>query len=448
VSVGRGARFLFDGSGNTAHLDTQECQTGFFLRDTSRTIFTKADNSVHRHPARRLKGLPLNLPFLSTSIMDKAGIYVFDASRVGGVQPPFVLRHSTNNWQLDSEAERSAVDAQVGAQLFYDMLELMFDYRGIDDRGEAMLSVVGTPGPPNARTSVLELTIDQFNIPSLRGLTRVLFPAGVTYTVSDGVNFPFSAAIDVIGHEWGHAVSQLMPDRGPLFSDPKAGRDTEANAVNEAFSDWLGTFMEHFTFPPGFVPANRQPDYIMAGDALRNPTDSNVRRLTRNLANPREQRHPDHAADLRPFSPGCATDPLIDCSHANSGPLNKAFFLMSEGGTHRGITVQRMGINTAIRIAFRANTEIWRQDLTLRDAARGMVTAANQVENSTPAIVKSTRDAFCSVGLLPAIDCPAPVVGTFESSPGGGMTCTLLEGCSVTFNPFSGGGFGGLNTLP
>ena len=45
------------------------------------------------------------------------------------------------------------------------------------------------------------------------------------------------AALDVVGHEWAHAVTQM--------AGANLAYENESGALDEAFSDWMGTAIEH-----------------------------------------------------------------------------------------------------------------------------------------------------------------------------------------------------------
>jgi Zn-dependent metalloprotease len=61
------------------------------------------------------------------------------------------------------------------------------------------------------------------------------------------------------------------------------------------------------------------------------------------------------------------------CVHFNSGILNKFAYLISEGGTHRGITVTGIGRYKLARISYRAMTVGLNQSSSLSDAAVAFV---------------------------------------------------------------------------
>lgn len=141
-----------------------------------------------------------------------------------------------------------------------------------------------------------------------------------------GVNFFEWVTLDVITHEFGHAISQYA---GQLH--PGSMHDENA-AINEAYSDILGTCVEACFQPDGrdqyTLNASRsletQSDWIMFEDMTRNAGN---RWWCRNL------RDPTIGAYEGP-------EPIIykgdhwrtpSEEHVNSTPLSHIFYLISEG---------------------------------------------------------------------------------------------------------------------
>src|SRR5690606_1831460 len=85
---------------------------------------------------------------------------------------------------------------------------------------------------------------------------------------------------------------------------------------------------------------------------------------------------PDHYSEvLTPTDTMCGSTAYNDngCVHFNSGILNKFAYLVSEGGTHRGVTVTGIGRKKLARITYRAMTVGLNQSSTLAHAANAFV---------------------------------------------------------------------------
>ena len=136
--------------------------------------------------------------------------------------------------------------------------------------------------------------------------------SGPAVVVSGGVRSAvrnFAGSLDVVAHELTHGVTAHSSNLLPL---------NEAGALNEAFSDMMGTSVEFFTRP---ASAN----YIM-GDNL---TSTFVPGFQRSLQDPLSLGTPDHYSIRRTDS---ADNGEV---HNNSTIPSHAFYLAIEGGTNR-----------------------------------------------------------------------------------------------------------------
>jgi Zn-dependent metalloprotease len=248
-----------------------------------------------------------------------------------------------NSW--GDAGQKSGVDAHVNAGKVYDFLKNTFSLNSYDKNGSGMRSIVES--------------IECTNNASWNGeLLRVRYCVGT----------PFSSALDVVGHEWGHAVSEKASDRSSSL-----GSSGEAGALNEAFSDWMGTALEH-------------------GNGEYNWTIGEGAEIIRNLADPRQTNQPDiyGGADWSPNN----------SAHKNSGVPNKMFYLLSDPGTRtfNNVTVTGIGIDKAIKIAYKANMEKWGAGLIFRDARAGMIAAAVEL-GCTSSEVDQVKNAWAAVGV-------------------------------------------------
>jgi len=144
-------------------------------------------------------------------------------------------------------------------------------------------------------------------------------PAGVTL---GGQGFrPFAGALDVVTHELTHGVTQFTSG---------LGGQGEPGALNESFSDMMGTSAEFFFQPPGNGPL--KADYLLGEDIT-------IPGAVRSMENPGLYGHPDHYSRryLGPLDSGGV--------HRNCGISNQVYYLAIEGGTNRtsGLSVQGVG---------------------------------------------------------------------------------------------------------
>ena len=111
-------------------------------------------------------------------------------------------------------------------------------------------------------------------------------------------------------HELTHGVTDFSS--GLIYAG-------ESGALNEAFSDIMGTQLEFFLQPA--ASGLREADYLIGEDVV---TPGGIRAMRI----PRPTAIPTTTAAL----PGIGDNGGV---HTNSGIANHAFYLAIEGGTHR-----------------------------------------------------------------------------------------------------------------
>lgn len=143
----------------------------------------------------------------------------------------------------------------------------------------------------------------------------------------DGVLFgPFGDALDIVAHEFSHAVTQYEANLDYV---------TESGALNESFSDIFGELTELYhgegTTGEWLLGEDAKTPAIQ-GDALRSMID------------PPMHGQPDHYFDI------IRSPTSIDAGgvHFNSGIMNKAAYLIADGGTFNSYAINGIGSeNTA-----------------------------------------------------------------------------------------------------
>src|SRR6478735_1712347 len=85
--------------------------------------------------------------------------------------------------------------------------------------------------------------------------------------------------------------------------------------------------------------------------------------------------------------------------HTNSGIINKAAYLLANGGTHYGVTVTGIGGDKLGKIYYRANTLYFTQSTTFSQARAGLVQAAADLYGSGSQEVISVGKSFDAVGV-------------------------------------------------
>ena|GEM_PF-1205362 len=216
-----------------------------------------------------------------------------------------------------------------------------------------------------------------------------------------------AVSIDVVAHEYGHAIFQTTPGG--------AGSGNENGGLNESAGDIFGALTEHFANNP-----NDPPDFLV-GEEVNLAGSGEIR----NMFNP--------AAE---GDPNCWSTAIPNTEvHAAAGPLNHWFYLLSQGSnpaggptspTCNGTTVTGVGIQAAGRIfynALLAKTSTWRY----ANARLASINAAVNLFGANSAQCTSTKAAWNAVSV--------PVQAGEPACGGGGGGTTVF---SDTFETATG----------
>jgi bacillolysin len=278
---------------------------------------------------------------------------------------PFVARDSDNDW-----TDGAVVDAHAYAGLTYDYYYKQLGRHGIDGHNLPVKSFVHVfPDLVNAYWES-------------HSSTMTYGDGGTEY----GVHYrALSAALDVVAHELTHGVTDYTWN-GIYYGEP--------GALNEAFSDIMGTAVEFYFQPIG--DARDHADYWL-GEDLAETFDPRANAF-RSLANPTLFGQPDNYS-VRYLG-------TIDNGgvHFNSGIANQAFYFLIEGGTNRvsGVHVDGLGaVNRAKaeRIFYRAFTHYLTPSATFSDARQATIRAAIDLYGAGTDEVLQTARAWTAVGV-------------------------------------------------
>ena len=308
--------------------------------------------------------------------------------RVDDVLNGFVTLNDTD---FASDADNlwndgAVVDGHVFSGFTYDYYFKRFGRRGINDSNLTMRTMVH----PVRRSDFGlygSLFPDMFANAFYAGNGYMVYgvglPPGVT---ANGRSWNFmSGALDIVAHEITHGVTDFTSDL--IYRN-------ESGALNESFSDIMGTAVEFFFQPAG--DGILRADYICGEDAVR-ATSSPLNGI-RSLANPTAYGHPDHYS-IRFLG----TDDNGGV-HINSSISNHAFYLAIEGGTHRlsGVTVT--GVGNANReqmekIFYRAFTQMLTPNSTFAIARVATIQAAVDLYGAGSAAERAVTQAWTAVGV-------------------------------------------------
>ena len=300
------------------------------------------------------------------------------------------------------------VDVHTGMGWTYDYLATGLGWAGIDGRDGAVTAFVH-PMTPERVLSGLEACIDTAHDPftdCIGYLLLLVFIDNAAYippfpgdTESTGLMVfgeplfflprPLTA-LDVVAHEMAHGVTHFTAGLG------NTPPPNEPGAVNEAFSDIIGTATEFYVEERGEGPL--RADYLMGEDSglylrsLRDPQE---------LSDPLTDRpYPDHYDML--FRGEQDTGGI----HINATILGHAYFLAVEGGTNRtsGMTVTGVGHGRRLeieRIFFNAWVGLLPAFADHAVAAQALVQSARDLFGTDADSTRALTAALRAVGILP-----------------------------------------------
>jgi bacillolysin len=295
------------------------------------------------------------------------GIYVATSSDIAS--------DSDNVW-----TDTATVDAHVYLGYTYDYYFKRFGRSGLDDRNAPIYAITH----PARRSDFLTLSLDDVATYLLNAFWcgAIVFGDGLPAGVALGgqtFNF-FAGALDVVAHELTHGITDYTSDL--IYRN-------ESGALNEAFSDIVGTSVEFFYQPPGTLA--RQADYLIGEDVIQPGGD-------RSLANPALYGDPDHYSKR---VTGSADNGGV---HTNSLIASHAFYLAIEGGANRtsGLSVAGVGAQNREQIEkvfYRAFTFLMPSNATFSTARAATIQASRDVYGSNSAAERAITQAWTAVGV-------------------------------------------------
>jgi bacillolysin len=277
-----------------------------------------------------------------------------------------------------------SLDAHAYIGFVYDYYFKRFGRRGLDNNNIALLSIVH----PVRRQDLLtqpNFIVGLFYLNAFYAGDGVMVfgeglpPGFVTVPERQSWNY-LAAALDIIGHELTHGVTEFTSNL--IY-------ENESGALNEAFSDIMGTSVEFFFQPVGGAPM--QADYLVGEDVI---TPGGIR----NMANPAVSGDPDH------YSKRYIGNEDNGGVHLNATIGTHAFYLATEGGTDRtsGLSVQGVGAanrEQMEKVFYRAFTQLMPSNATFAVARTVTIQAARDLYGAGSAVERAVTQAWTAVGV-------------------------------------------------
>lgn len=278
------------------------------------------------------------------------GIYTYDAKNRTSL--PGTLWADADN-VFNATYDRAAVSAHVNAAKTYDFYKNTYGRNSYDNAGARLNSTV------HYSTSYNNAFWDG---------TKMVYGDG------DGSTFTYlSGALDVVAHELTHAVTEYSA--GLVYQN-------ESGAINEAVSDIMGTVAE-YSVGSNFDWLVGEDIYTpgVSGDALRS------------MSNPAAYGDPDH------YSKRYTGTQDNGGVHTNSGIVNKAAYLLGNGGTFYNVSVTGIGVPKLGAIYYRALTVYLTPNSNFSSLRAAVVQSAKDLYGSTSAEATAATKSFDAVGV-------------------------------------------------
>ena len=335
--------------------------------------------SVTPNAGRFLADDSLRPPAITT--YDLRGDYNRALDIINGFVTPTIndIASDTDNVWTDG----AAGDAHIYSGWTYDYYFKRFGRRGLDNADLAIRSIVH-PVRRQDFDAVFDIVPDFFLNAAYYGQGLMVYgvglPPGLLLSGNQTVDF-FSGALDVVAHELTHGVTE--------YSANFVYRN-ESGALDEGFSDIMGTSIERFFQPEG--SGLMHADYLIGEDIVR-PGG------IRSMSDPGAFGDPDH------YSQRFTGSDDNGGVHINSGIVNQAFFLAVEGGANRtsGIVVQGVGGGSREqmeRVFYRAFTQMLPASATFSMARAATIQSARDLFGAGSAAERAVTGAWTAGGVI------------------------------------------------
>ena len=281
-----------------------------------------------------------------------------------------------NNWTAaeynNTNFDNVAGDAHVGAQATYDYWKAVHGRSSYDNAGAKIKSYVhfdDTPGDGVGYENA--------------------YWNGSVMTYGDGATrFRPLTALDVCGHEIGHAVCEKTANL--TYSN-------ESGAMNEGLSDIWGASIEAYAVASlGFTSSGvKAKSTWLIGEEI-----DKVQVALRSMSDPKSLGQPAYYKGVNWYT-GTGDNGGV---HTNSGVLNHWYYVLAAGesGTNEGggtYSVTGVGLDAAAKITFRMESVYMVASSTYSQARGYAIQAATDLYGSTSAQVKAVTDAWFAVGV-------------------------------------------------
>jgi Zn-dependent metalloprotease len=293
------------------------------------------------------------------------------------LNPSDFASDSDNDW-----TDGANVDAHVYAGYTYDYFFKRFGRRGLDNANVRIRSLTHPVNRQDAFSASLGVLGTFYVNAFYAGDGIMVYGEGLPSNVTLGGqqwNFT-SGSLDIVAHELSHGVTDYTSQL--IYAN-------ESGALNEAFSDIMGSAISFFYAQP--ETGSGSGNYVIGDDVV---TPGGIR----SMENPRALGDPDHYQNR--FT---GTDDNGGV-HINSTIVSHAYYLSVEGGTNRtsGLSVQGIGgpnREQMEKVFYRAFTQLLPANATFATARAATIRAAQDLYGANSAAERAVTQAWTAVGV-------------------------------------------------
>ncbi len=270
-----------------------------------------------------------------------AGIFTYDAGQRTRL-PGTLMTDSDTTW--NASTQKAAVDAHYYSAATYDFLKTVLGRNSIDNKGMAIKSTVH---------------YNRNYVNAFWNGTQMVYGDG------DNVNsVALSGALDVVAHEIAHGVTDF---------ESNLEYRNQSGALNEAFSDIIGTAVE-------FAVQPSKADWLIGEDVWTPGTEGDA---LRSMQDPTLYGDPGHMSQY------VNTTQDNGGVHTNSGIPNKAAYLIGS----------QIGTEKMAKIFYRANDLYWTLTTNFSQARATTLRAAADLYGTNSVEYNAVVAGFDGVGI-------------------------------------------------
>ncbi len=218
--------------------------------------------------------------------------------------------------------------------------------------------------------------------------------SSMTYGDGDGTTYRPFDALDVVGHEMAHGITERTSN---------LQYQNESGAANESFSDIFGVVIEFKTGTlTGANGVSYPSDWWIGEDLYYSSNPSSPTKGIRNMADTHLEGDPDHYSERYT---GTADNGGV---HTNSGIMNKVFYMLAQNSGvvtthHLGGTATSIGLDAAAAIAYDADTKYCTATDTYVKVADAWMNAAKNRFGAGSVQAQQTSNAWKACGVTPTV---------------------------------------------